>query len=206
MLSAVDNIKIDACIFCKIKRCQVVKLRIEDIDNEWMVAHVKVSKGLKDRYTVLFKKTLEVLRECLKEHRSQMWSFLGQRNDKYTTTRTVEKFLSSACSKARITKKVTVHALQHCLADHLHKRGVDLRYIQELLGHKSTKTTDIYAHVGTRDISKIKSQLDNIDVAVVKKMKEKLLREINMGSTRGRYIGTLIAYPKSVFVSDLLRI
>ena len=74
----------------------------------------------------------------------------------YITVRTVQKIFESACKKAGI-KEVTVHSLRHSFAAHLLEAGVDLRYIQELLRHKSLRTTEIYTHVSNRDLSKIKS-------------------------------------------------
>jgi Site-specific recombinase XerD len=77
----------------------------------------------------------------------------------YITVRTVQKIFESACKKAEIIKEVTVHSLRHSFATHLLEAGVDLRYIQELLGHKSSRTTEIYTHVSNRDLSKIKVHL-----------------------------------------------
>ena len=79
-------------------------------------------------------------------------------------TRTVEKIFSNTCKKANIEKYVTVHSLRHSFATHLLECGTDLRYIQEVLGHKSSKTTEIYTHVSNRDIGKIKSPLDSLQI------------------------------------------
>jgi site-specific recombinase XerD len=76
------------------------------------------------------------------------------------TTRTVEKVLEDVNQKAGITEYVTIHTLRHNFATHLLEGGTDLRYIQELLGHKNSKTTEIYTHVSLRDIGRIKSPLD----------------------------------------------
>jgi len=78
----------------------------------------------------------------------------------HLTTRTVEKVLEDACQKAGIPKHITVHTLRHSFATHLLEGGTDLRYIQELLGHKSPRTTEIYTHVSERDIGRIRSPLD----------------------------------------------
>lgn len=83
-----------------------------------------------------------------------------QRKDKHLTIRTVQKIFENACKKTEVTKEVTVHSLRHSFETHLLESGVDLRYIQELLGHKSSKTTEIYTRVTNRDLNKIKSPLD----------------------------------------------
>ena len=86
----------------------------------------------------------------------------GQRKDRYITTRTAQKIFDNACKKAGITKEATVHSLRHSFATHLLESGIDLRYIQELLGHKSSKTTEIYTHVAMKDLRRIRSPLDLI--------------------------------------------
>ncbi len=87
---------------------------------------------------------------------------IGSKPNSHITTRTVEKVLDAARKKAGLPEHVTVHTLRHSFATHLLEGGTDLRYIQELLGHKSSKTTEIYTHVSNKDISKIKSPLDTI--------------------------------------------
>jgi site-specific recombinase XerD len=92
------------------------------------------------------------------------WLFPGQNKESHITTRAVEKVFSNACKKAQIQKTVSVHSLRHSFATHLLESGVDLRYIQEILGHKSSKTTEIYTHVSNRDIGRIKSPLDSLNI------------------------------------------
>jgi len=87
---------------------------------------------------------------------------MGIKPEKHTSTRIVQAIFEQACEKAKIEKEVSVHSLRHSFATHLLESGVDLRYIQELLGHKSSKTTEIYTHVSNKDIGKIKSPLDNL--------------------------------------------
>ena len=90
------------------------------------------------------------------------WLFPGQKGENHISTRTVEKIFKDAVKKAKIKKEVSVHSLRHSYAIHLLEGGTDLRYIQELLGHKSSKTTGIYTHVSKKSISSIISPLDNL--------------------------------------------
>lgn len=114
----------------------------------------------KDRYTVLSEVALRVLWEYWKAYQPKDWLFPGSKQNTHLTTRTVEKILEDTSQKAGIAKHVTVHTLRHSFATHLLEGGTDLRYIQELLGYKSSKTTEIYTHVSQRDIGRIKSPLD----------------------------------------------
>ena len=87
---------------------------------------------------------------------------IGVSNHGNVYIRTVQAIFKQACEKAGIKKNVSVHSLRHSFATHLLENGVDLRYIQELLGHRSSKTTEIYMHVSRANIARIKSPLDNI--------------------------------------------
>lgn len=93
-----------------------------------------------------------------------MYVFPSQDWEKHFTTRSVEKIFSAACKKAGVKKNATAHYLSHSFATHLLESGVDLRYIQELLGHKSSKTTEVYTHVSNRELSKIKNPLDSLQI------------------------------------------
>ena len=98
----------------------------------------------------------------MREYGQSKWLFPSQDREKHITTRTVEKIFSNACENASIRKSAITHSLGHSFATHLLESGVDLRYIQELLGHKSSKTTEIYTHVAAKDLGRIKSPLDTI--------------------------------------------
>lgn len=139
---------------------EVVKLTSQDIDSQRMLIHVVQGKGKKDRYTVLSQIALEQLRKYYKLYKPDKWLFPGQNEKEYITVRTVERIFDNACSIAKIKKKVSVHSLRHSFATHLLEGGIDLRYIQELLGHESSKTTEIYTHVTEKSISNIQSPLD----------------------------------------------
>ncbi len=168
ILDSVENIKHKTILMLTysagLRVGEVVKLKPEDIDSDRMLINVKGSKGRKDRYTMLSETALEVLRQYWKEYKPEKWLFEGAEADRYLSTRTVEKILKHACEKAGIRKDVSVHTLRHSFATHLLEGGTDLRYIQELLGHKDSKTTEIYTHVSTRSIGRIKSPLDTLNL------------------------------------------
>lgn len=142
----------------------MVKLRPEDIDSKRMLIYIKGSKGRKDRYTILSDVALEVLREYWTQYKSERWLFEGARDGRHLSTRTAQAIFEHAKGKAGIKKEVSVHSLRHSFATHLLEGGTDLRYIQELLGHKSSKTTEIYTHVSSKSLGKIKSPLDRLNL------------------------------------------
>jgi site-specific recombinase XerD len=168
ILSSVDNIKHKAILMlvysAGLRVGEVVKLKVEDIDSKRMLIHIKGSKGRKDRYTLLSEKALNILREYWKRYKSAKWLFEGAKAGRYLSTRTVQVIFEHAKEKAGIKKDVTVHSLRHSFATHLLEGGTDLRYIQELLGHAHSKTTEIYTHVSTKSIGKIKSPLDSLNL------------------------------------------
>jgi len=141
---------------------EAVKLRIEDIDSDRMLVHVRKAKNLKDRYTLLAPSMLEILREYYKEYKPQVWLFEGQRPGKSYTVRSVEKVFEKAKQKAGIIKPLTVHSLRHTFATHFVEQGGDIRVVQELLGHVQRKTTEIYLHISERTLQKLQSPLEQI--------------------------------------------
>jgi len=168
ILSSVINVKHRTILMliysAGLRVSEVVKLRAENIDTERKLIYVKAAKGRKDRYTLLSDVASETLNGYLKEYGQSKWLFPSQDRERHITTRTVEKIFSNACKKASIKKSVTVHSLRHSFATHLLESGTDLRYIQELLGHTSSKTTEIYTHVSNKVLGRIKSPLDSLHV------------------------------------------
>ena len=139
---------------------EVVSLKIGDIDSERMLIHVKQAKGRKDRYTVLSLVALQALRSYARKYRLADWLFPGDVEGEHLSVRSVQHIFEKARKSAGIQKEVSVHSLRHSFATHLLEGGTDLRYIQELLGHVNTKTTEIYTHVSEKDIGRIRSPLD----------------------------------------------
>ena len=142
-----------------LRRSELLNLKIDDIDSSRMLIHVVDAKGNKDRYTLLSKNALNDLREYYKQWRPQEFLFEGAKKKQYSSG-SVGKIISKAAIKAGIRKNVTPHVLRHSFATHLLENGTDLRYIQLLLGHNSTKTTEIYTHVAKSSFDSIKNPLD----------------------------------------------
>jgi site-specific recombinase XerD len=142
-----------------LRRNELLNLKLEDIDSKRMVINIKNGKGNKDRLTILSPSVLENLRIYFKEWRPKKYVFEGQKGEKYSAE-SVAKIINNAAVKARIRKKITPHMLRHSFATHLLENGTDLRYIQVLLGHSSTKTTEIYTQVAINNIKTIKSPIE----------------------------------------------
>lgn len=162
LLSSVSNLKHKVLLMLMysagLRVSEVVRLKIEDVDFQRKLIHVKGAKGRKDRYTILSEAGSGALQKYVKEYGQLKWLFPSQDRKRHLTTRTVKKIFSNICKKAGIKKSATVHSLRHSFATHLLENGVDLRYIQELLGHKSSKTTEIYTHVATKDLGELKAR------------------------------------------------
>jgi len=105
---------------------------------------------------------IELLRQYYKSYKPQTWLFEGQTKGKQYSEKSLENVLKQALQKANIKKPVSLHWLRHSYATHLLESGTDLRFIQELLGHNSSKTTEIYTHVSTKSLQKIKSPFDDL--------------------------------------------
>lgn len=141
---------------------ELIHLRIQDIMFEKSLIFVRAGKGKKDRTTLLADYAKPMLTEYIYEYKPNYWLFEGPGRKQYSST-SVNAILRSSAKKAGITERVTSHMLRHSFATHLLEQGVDLRYIQTLLGHYSSKTTEIYTHVSKRSLAKIKSPLDRIE-------------------------------------------
>ena len=147
---------------CGLRRGELLNLKPLDIDSKRMLLLIKNAKGRRDRIAPLSPKIVEMLREYYKLYRPKIWLFEGQNAGEKYSERSIQKVLKQAVKKAGIKKPVTLHWLRHSYATHLLENGTDLRYIQELLGHKSSKTTEIYTHVSTKSIQNIKSPFDDL--------------------------------------------
>jgi len=141
ILDSVDNIKHKAILMlvysAGLRVGEVVKLKPEDIDGNRMLVFVKGAKGRKDRYTLLSEATIRALREYWEEYKPTKWLFPGPYKERHITIRSDQRIFEMACEREGVKKEVTIHSLRHSFATHLLENGIDLRYIQELFGHKS---------------------------------------------------------------------
>ena len=142
---------------------ELIALERTDIIPERKQVLIRGAKGGKDRVSLLSDKLLTLLQEYLKTYGPRHYLFEGPQGAKYSDT-SVQQIFKQAKQKAGIMAPATVHTLRHSFATHLLENGTDLRYIQTLLGHSSSKTTEIYTHVSTKAIGNIRSPLDNLDL------------------------------------------
>ena len=147
---------------CGLRRSELLNLIPTDIQSNRKILLIRNSKGKKDRIVPISEALITLLRNYYKEYRPMKWLFEGQVRGVQYSAKSLESVLKQALQKAKIGKPVTLHWLRHSYATHLLERGTDLRYIQELLGHSSTKTTEIYTHVSTRSIQEIRSPFDDL--------------------------------------------
>ncbi|WP_246369901.1 tyrosine-type recombinase/integrase [Saccharibacillus deserti] len=166
LLKSVENPKHKAILYLTytsgLRVSEVVRLRPEDCDGERHTVKVRQGKGRKDRQTLLSEAAANVLDRYIDQAKPTTWLFPGQREGRHLTERSAQKVFEKALRQTGIRKEVSIHSLRHSFATHLLENGIDLRYIQELLGHQSVRTTERYTHVSRRDIGKIRSPLDRI--------------------------------------------
>ena len=140
---------------------EIINIKITDIDSKMMRVFIERAKGKKDRYANLPESILEQLRVYFKQYKPSEYLFEGQYGGQYSA-RSAQQIFKNALAKANINKDVSFHSLRHSFATHLLENGTDIRFIQELLGHKDIKTTLLYTHVSDNSTRKIKSPLDDI--------------------------------------------
>lgn len=166
ILNAHSNIKHKAMLSliyaCGLRRSELLQLKPADIDAMRGIVIIRQAKGKKDRIAPLSEKILILLREYYSISKPKIWLFEGQNAGERYSEQSLQSVLKQALQKVGNTKPVTLHWLRHSYATHLLESGTDLRYIQELLGHSSSKTTEIYTHVSTKSIQQIKSPFDDL--------------------------------------------
>ena len=143
---------------------EAVNLELKEIDYAQKIITIRQGKGKKDRQVPLSVKLETLISEYFREYSPGRYLLEGQKGGKYSV-RSIQAVFYRACRSAGIRKPATVHSLRHSFATHLLEAGTDLRIIQELLGHRSSKTTEIYTHVSSRTIAGIRSPADDLDLA-----------------------------------------
>ena len=132
---------------CDLRRSELLNLRLDDVNSNRHMLVILNSKGKKDRIIPISDKTIDMLREYYKKHKPKEWLFEGANAGEKYSEEALNRILKNALLKTTINKPVTLHWLRHSYATHLLEAGTDLRYIQELLGHKNSKTTEIYTYI-----------------------------------------------------------
>jgi len=160
MIESTNNIKHKLIImflyYAGLRLDEARNIKWQDIDFDREIIHLKTAKGDKERVVFLHKKLIDVLK--MYGINKEGLIFVSQRNGKYNK-RTIQQIVKCASKKVGIKKNVTPHTLRHSFATHLLESGADIRYIQQLLGHKDLKTTQIYTHVANKDIKKLANLL-----------------------------------------------
>lgn len=168
LFNALTNKKHKAMLFTAysagLRVSEIVNLKIADIDSRRMQIFIRRAKGKKDRYVCLSPVLLDILRSYIQQYRPRpaIYLFESEQTGSAYPVRTVQQIFSNAKDKAGITKEVGIHSLRHSFATHLLDKGVDIRYIKDLLGHFNIKTTERYLHVSRQKLVNIVSPLDDL--------------------------------------------
>ncbi len=148
---------------CGLRRSEAINIRLKDIDRVRGIIHIREGKGGVDRIVPVPDKVWQKVDEYQASYAPKEYLFEGQTGGRYSSE-SVYRVFKQAMVKAGIRKDVGVHSLRHSYATHLHENGLDIKYIQELLGHKSTRTTEIYTHVSRRNLVAVRSPIEDLDV------------------------------------------
>jgi integrase/recombinase XerD len=148
---------------CGLRRSEVTNIRLTDLDRDRSILHIREGKGRVDRIVPVSAKVWDKIDEYIDGFHPVKYLFEGQNGGRYSVE-SVYRVFKEALHKAGIKKDVGVHCLRHSYATHLHETGLDIKYIQELLGHKSTRTTEIYTHVSRRNLIQVRSPIEDMDV------------------------------------------
>ena len=168
IFAQVDNLK-HKCLLMLIYSAglrigEALHLKVADIDSARGQVNIRGAKGNKDRVSLLSASLLPLLREYYQQYRPKKYLFEGMSGGKILGPQCAGGAQAGGVQQAKIQKKVTLHTLRHSFATHLLENGTDLRYIQTLLGHNSSRTTEIYTHVSTKALRDIRSPLDKLNL------------------------------------------
>ena len=166
ILSVMENVKHRALLTITysagLRVSEAAKLKVTDIDSKRMMVRVQQGKGRKDRYTILSKTALVLLRQYWRQYRPKEWLFEGQKEGTHICYTSIRQIFVEAMKRAGITKPANPHTLRHSFATHLIEAGTSLHHVQLLLGHRSPTTTTVYLHVSKVNLAQVSSPLDSI--------------------------------------------
>ena len=175
ILSVNDVLKIFKCISSIREKCmifliystgltpsEVTYIKLKDVNTKKMKIFISSAKGIKDRHVILSEKLLNFLRDYYEKHKPKYWLFENKEGKQFSK-RKIQKVFQKAVKDSGVIKKANLTILKNSFAVHLLEKGVDIRYLQKLFGHKNVKTTSKYLKVTKRDIIMIKSPLDDLD-------------------------------------------
>ena len=148
---------------CGLRISELINLKINDIDTQRMLIQIRNSKGNKDRQVQLAEQIHQLIKQYNNEYNPKQFLFNGLNSYQYSTA-SIQKIIKRAAIKAGIRKNVTPHTLRHSFATHLLEDGIDIRYIQTILGHSNIQTTQIYTHVSSRHLKNIKNPTDDMNI------------------------------------------
>jgi integrase/recombinase XerD len=147
-----------------LRRSELLNLKLQHIDTKRGMISIINAKGKKDRSIPISKRWLEKVKPYYFAYKPNTYLIEGQFAGKSIAAASLQQVFENTLKKSNITKPYTIHCLRHSFATHLLENGTDLRYIQELLGHKSSKTTEIYTHVSKESLKNIKNPFDDLEV------------------------------------------
>jgi len=168
LFNSLSNSKHKAMLFTAysagLRVSEIAALKIRDIDSGRMQILIENAKGKKDRYVNLSPVLLDILRSYIKTYQPRPVTYLfeSDQTGQAYPIRTIQRIFQVAKEKARISKQVGIHSLRHSFATHMLEKGIDIRYIKDLLGHFNIKTTEIYLHVKKEQLVNIISPLDDL--------------------------------------------
>jgi integrase/recombinase XerD len=145
---------------CGLRLSEGIHLKVQDIDGKRMLIRVQNGKGGKDRYVPLPLRTLEYLRAYWAANKPRYWLFPAINGKEPLSPTTLQKTFKAVLRESGIEKNVSIHSLRHAYATHLLEAGIDLRSIQEILGHRSAQTTSIYTHLTQKSVDRLHATVD----------------------------------------------
>ncbi len=167
LISAPKNLKHKLALIliysAGLRKSELLNLKVKDINVSRRSIHVKGGKGKRDRYVLLAETAIPFLKEYKKQYRPVNWLFEGQYGGQYSGT-SLQNIFQNALQISQVNPYATIHTLRHSYATHCVENGHNLKSVQEALGHNSLKTTEVYLHISSKALAKLKSPLDNLEI------------------------------------------